>query len=55
MNLRKLFEMQRELDGRIEKQHPRQEGEMLGYTWNEVEEAYMQKNAINHQRQDGGY
>ncbi|MCL6615525.1 MAG: dUTP diphosphatase [Anoxybacillus ayderensis] len=30
-------------------------GEMLGFTWNEVEEAYIAKNKINHQRQDGGY
>jgi len=30
-------------------------GEMLGFTWNEVEEAYMQKNAENHARQERGY
>ncbi|CEG23146.1 dUTPase [Planococcus massiliensis] len=30
-------------------------GEMLGFTWNQIEEAYMSKNAINHQRQAEGY
>lgn len=30
-------------------------GEMLGFTWNEVEEAYMRKNAVNHHRQESGY
>lgn len=29
--------------------------EMLGFTWEEVESAYMEKNAINHTRQDTGY
>lgn len=27
MNIKKLFEMQRQLDEHIEKEHPRQEGE----------------------------
>jgi dimeric dUTPase (all-alpha-NTP-PPase superfamily) len=30
-------------------------GEMLGFTWSKVEEAYMRKNAVNHQRQETGY
>ena len=30
-------------------------GEMLGFTWDEVEEAYMKKNAENHSRQERGY
>ena len=30
-------------------------GEMLGFSWEEVEEAYMQKNAENHARQERGY
>jgi dimeric dUTPase (all-alpha-NTP-PPase superfamily) len=30
-------------------------GEMLGFTWEEVEEAYLRKNAVNHQRQNSGY
>lgn len=30
-------------------------GEMLGFTWDEVEAAYMRKNAVNHQRQESGY
>ncbi|MBM7585824.1 dimeric dUTPase (all-alpha-NTP-PPase superfamily) [Bacillus pakistanensis] len=29
-------------------------GKALGFTWEEVEEAYMNKNAINHKRQDSG-
>lgn len=29
-------------------------GEMLGFTWEQIEEAYMQKNAENHRRQDSG-
>lgn len=29
--------------------------EHLGFTWDEVEQAYMDKNAINHRRQDNGY
>lgn len=30
-------------------------GEMLGFTWNEIETAYFKKNKINHIRQDTGY
>jgi len=30
-------------------------GEMLGFSWEEVEEAYMRKNAVNHERQESGY
>jgi dimeric dUTPase (all-alpha-NTP-PPase superfamily) len=30
-------------------------GEMLGFTWEEIEQAYFAKNAINHERQDNGY
>jgi dimeric dUTPase (all-alpha-NTP-PPase superfamily) len=30
-------------------------GEMLGFTEVEIEQAYLDKNAINHQRQDQGY
>lgn len=30
-------------------------GEMLNFSWEEVEQAYMEKNAINHQRQESGY
>lgn len=30
-------------------------GDMLGFTWNEVKKAYMQKNEINHERQKRGY
>jgi len=30
-------------------------GEMLGFTWDEIEEAYLQKNAENHKRQANGY
>jgi dimeric dUTPase (all-alpha-NTP-PPase superfamily) len=30
-------------------------GEMLGFSWQEIEEAYLQKNAVNHQRQENGY
>jgi len=30
-------------------------GEMLGFSWEEVEEAYLQKNAENHARQNRGY
>lgn len=29
--------------------------EMLGFTWEEVEKAYCEKNEINHQRQENGY
>jgi dimeric dUTPase (all-alpha-NTP-PPase superfamily) len=30
-------------------------GEMLGFTWEQIEKAYMQKNTVNHQRQESGY
>ncbi|UYL94158.1 dUTP diphosphatase [Geobacillus phage vB_GthS_PK5.2] len=30
-------------------------GEMLGFTWEQIEEAYLRKNAVNHQRQEMGY
>jgi dimeric dUTPase (all-alpha-NTP-PPase superfamily) len=30
-------------------------GEMLGFSWKEVEQAYFDKNAVNHQRQESGY
>ena len=30
-------------------------GEMLGFTWSEIEKSYYQKNAINHQRQTDHY
>lgn len=30
-------------------------GEMLGFTWEEIEAAYFEKNKINHVRQDTGY
>ncbi|MER2057178.1 MAG: dUTP diphosphatase [Niallia sp.] len=30
-------------------------GEMLGFTWEEIESAYFEKNKINHVRQDTGY
>ena len=30
-------------------------GEMLGFSWEEVEEAYIRKNAVNHERQNNGY
>ncbi|MCZ0754332.1 dUTP diphosphatase [Anoxybacillus sp. J5B_2022] len=30
-------------------------GEKLGFTWEQVEEAYMKKNAVNHHRQESGY
>lgn len=30
-------------------------GEMLGFEWGEIEDAYMDKNAVNHTRQDSGY
>lgn len=30
-------------------------GEMLGFTWEQIEQAYMEKNAINHERQEQGY
>lgn len=30
-------------------------GAALGFTWNDIEQAYMAKNAINHKRQEVGY
>jgi dimeric dUTPase (all-alpha-NTP-PPase superfamily) len=30
-------------------------GKMLGFNWEQIEEAYIRKNEINHQRQDNGY
>lgn len=30
-------------------------GEMLGFTWEQIEAAYFEKNKINHQRQEAGY
>lgn len=30
-------------------------GEMLGFSWEQIETAYMNKNEINHQRQADGY
>lgn len=30
-------------------------GEMIGFSWCEIEQAYFEKNAINHQRQESGY
>lgn len=30
-------------------------GEMLGFTWGEIERAYLAKNEINHERQETGY
>jgi dimeric dUTPase (all-alpha-NTP-PPase superfamily) len=30
-------------------------GKMLGFTWEQIEQAYMEKNKINHQRQEVGY
>lgn len=30
-------------------------GKMLGFTWEEIEQAYISKNEINHQRQETGY
>lgn len=30
-------------------------GEMLGFTWEEIETAYFEKNKVNHKRQDSGY
>jgi dimeric dUTPase (all-alpha-NTP-PPase superfamily) len=30
-------------------------GEMLGFSWQEIEEAYLRKNVVNHQRQESGY
>ena len=30
-------------------------GQMLGFTWDEIEQAYIEKNAENHRRQEVGY
>jgi dimeric dUTPase (all-alpha-NTP-PPase superfamily) len=30
-------------------------GELLGFTWEQIEQAYMEKIAVNHQRQEEGY
>jgi dimeric dUTPase (all-alpha-NTP-PPase superfamily) len=30
-------------------------GEMLGFTWEQIEQAYYDKNKVNHTRQDSGY
>jgi dimeric dUTPase (all-alpha-NTP-PPase superfamily) len=30
-------------------------GEMLGFTWEQIEQAYFEKNEVNHQRQETGY
>jgi dimeric dUTPase (all-alpha-NTP-PPase superfamily) len=30
-------------------------GEMLGFDWEQIEKAYMDKNAVNHERQSTGY
>ncbi len=30
-------------------------GEMLGFTWDQIEQAYLDKNKVNHERQDNGY
>lgn len=30
-------------------------GKMLGFTWEQIEQAYFKKNQINHRRQDNGY
>ncbi|MBB5324663.1 dimeric dUTPase (all-alpha-NTP-PPase superfamily) [Anoxybacillus tepidamans] len=30
-------------------------GEMLGFTWEQIEEAYLRKNAVNHERQNNNY
>jgi dimeric dUTPase (all-alpha-NTP-PPase superfamily) len=30
-------------------------GEMLGFTWEQIEKAYIEKNKVNHQRQQEGY
>jgi len=30
-------------------------GEMLGFTWEEIETAYFDKNKVNHERQNTGY
>ena len=30
-------------------------GEMLGFTWDQIEQAYLEKNRVNYQRQESGY
>ncbi|MGG3734494.1 dUTP diphosphatase [Heyndrickxia coagulans] len=30
-------------------------GKMLGFTWEQIEESYFEKNRINHERQNNGY
>lgn len=30
-------------------------GEMLGFTWEQIEQAYLDKNKINHERQENSY
>ncbi len=30
-------------------------GKMLGFTWEQIQQGYIQKNEINHKRQDNGY
>jgi dimeric dUTPase (all-alpha-NTP-PPase superfamily) len=35
-------------------QHYLRLGEMLGFTWEQIEQGYLAKNKINHQRQDSG-
>ncbi len=30
-------------------------GEILGFTWSQIEQAYFEKNAVNHKRQETGY
>lgn len=30
-------------------------GEMLGFSWDQIIQAYLEKNQINHKRQEGGY
>lgn len=30
-------------------------GEMLGFSWDQIEQAYFDKNKVNHERQDNGY
>ncbi|WP_346208376.1 dUTP diphosphatase [Caldifermentibacillus hisashii] len=30
-------------------------GQLLGFTWEEIEQAYMKKNAVNFERQENGY
>ncbi len=30
-------------------------GELLGFTWERIEQAYLKKNKVNHKRQENGY